>query len=73
MLIVRVKRTLVAVHFADKAIKPLAWAAGVALDGGLALITSQRKKRREWTELDSVDDFLRTHGVRQWCVRNDLD
>lgn len=71
--IVRVKRTLEAGHFANIETNPFSWAISVERDGELALITSQRKKRREWTELDRADDFLRTHAVRCWCVINELD
>lgn len=71
--IVRVKRTLVAGHFADKKLKPFSWAVGVERDGRVSLITSRRGLRREWTELDHADDFLRKHGVRAWCAINELD
>jgi hypothetical protein len=73
VLLVRVKRTLVAGRFADRKKKPLAWTVGVKRGTQIAVITSQRGKRREWTELDSADDFLRSIGVRAWCVVNELD
>lgn len=71
--VVRVKRTVRGGGKGNIESRPYGWGVEVIVDGKPRRLMSDRGIRREWTDLDRLEAWLREMGFRQWCVRNEVD
>lgn len=70
---VRALRELEVGGFADAERNPMTWTVYFLVDGQWVCVHSARGRRREWTNLDRLERWLRSMGIRLFYVRNDLD
>lgn len=70
---VRTAREVMGGGFADQSKHPNTWTVYFLVDGQWALVESARGLRREWSDLDRLEKWLRGMGFRFFWVRNDID
>ncbi len=72
-VVYRAHRSQLGGGFGDQDKHPFAWAVLVYVDGQLYRIYSARGLAREWSNLDRLERWLRSHGFWYWWTRNDLE
>jgi hypothetical protein len=68
----RVERTISGGGLARKDKNPWAWSIEIPIGDGLYGLYSARGERREWTDLNRLEIYLRELGFKQWKAVNPM-
>lgn len=72
-VVVRVRRTIQGGGFGDQDRNPFTWTVFFLVDNQWMTLESARGLRREWSNLDRLETWLRDQGFGYFWVRNDID
>lgn len=72
-VVYRIYRSKQGGGFGDQSRRPYSWAVLVYVDGLLLRINSARGDCREWSNLESVGQWMLSNRFSVWWTRNDLE
>lgn len=72
-VVVRAPRLVQGGGFGDQVSRPNTWTVYFLVDNQWAQLESARGLRREWSNLDRLEAWLREQGFTYFWVRNDIE